>query len=68
MSAAQPSRCRFCEAPLAERQRWCLSCGGAALTVIASPRRWAGAGAAAAVVALLALVGIGYAIATVVSS
>ena len=68
MSAAQSSRCPFCEASLAERQRWCLQCGGAALTAIASPRRWAATGAAATVVALLALAGIGYAIATVVSS
>jgi len=60
--------CRSCGAELRERQRWCLQCGAATLTRVATPRRWGSAGAAATLIALLALVGIGYAIATVVSS
>ena len=68
MSAPAGTRCRACGAELSERQRWCLTCGTAALTLVATPRRWARAGAAATLVALLALVGIGYAIAAVVSS
>ncbi len=68
MSAEASSRCRSCGAGLGERQRWCLICGAAALTLVATPRRWALAGAAALAIALLALVGIGYAIAAVVSS
>jgi hypothetical protein len=35
---------------------------------VGTPRRWASAGIAAALIALLALVGIGYAIAALVSS
>jgi hypothetical protein len=66
--SAPAAVCRACAAELGDRQRWCLSCGTAALTLVATPRRWARAGAAAALVALLALVGIGYAIAAVASS
>ena len=68
MSAPAAACCSACAAELGERQRWCLECGSAALTLVATPRRWARAGAAATLVALLALVGIGYAIAAVVSS
>jgi hypothetical protein len=68
VSAPASARCRGCGAELAERQRWCLTCGSAALMLIATPRRWARVGAAATLVALLALVGIGYAIAAVLSS
>jgi len=62
------TRCRACAAELGERQRWCLACGTAALTLVATPRLWAPAGAGATLVALLALVGIAYAVAAVVSS
>jgi len=68
VSAPASTRCGACGAQLGERQRWCLACGTAALTLVATPRRWARAGAAATLLALLALVGIGYAIAAVVSS
>jgi predicted amidophosphoribosyltransferase len=63
-----PSLCGNCGSSLAERQRWCLVCGATMLTALGSPRHWASAGVAATIVALLALVGIGYAIATLVSS
>jgi hypothetical protein len=68
MSTPASLRCGACAGELGERQRWCLNCGTAALTIVATPRRWARAGAAATLLALLALVGIGYAIAAVVSS
>jgi hypothetical protein len=60
--------CPSCAAPLGERQRWCLRCGCAALTRIAAPRRWASAGAGALLIALVALSGVGYALATLASS
>jgi len=68
VSGRPQSLCGNCGSALVERQRWCLVCGAAMLTAVGSPRRWASAGVAATLVALLALVGIGYAIATLVSS
>jgi predicted amidophosphoribosyltransferase len=68
VSGQSPSLCGNCGSSLAERQRWCLVCGATMLTALGSPRHWASAGVAATIVALLALVGIGYAIATLVSS
>jgi hypothetical protein len=53
---------------LSERQRWCLACGAATLTALATARRWLATATAAALIAVLALVGIGYAAATIVSS
>jgi hypothetical protein len=53
---------------LSERQRWCLACGAATLTALATARRWLATATAAALIAVLALVGIGYAAATLVSS
>jgi hypothetical protein len=67
-TAEEPSSCGACGASLGERQRWCLQCGVATLMAVGSARRWVSAGIAAAVIALLALVGIGYAIAALVSS
>jgi len=68
VNAAEARRCERCGAALSERQRWCLACGAAALSRVATPRRWAPAGAAAALITALALAGVGYAIATLASS
>jgi len=68
VSTPEGTHCRSCGAELGERQRWCLQCGRAALIHAARPRRWAAAGAGATLIALLALVGIGYAIAAVASA
>jgi hypothetical protein len=62
------ARCGSCGASLADRQRWCLACGATTLTRIATTRHWAATAAAAAVLCVLALVGIGYALATLLSS
>lgn len=67
MSDGAPS-CPGCGAPLAERQRWCLACGAAAGVRIAPTPRWAVRGAVALLVSLLALAGVGYALATLVGS
>ena len=63
---AAAARCARCEAPLGERQRWCLRCGAAARTAIAPTPRWAARTAAAILVLALALAlaGVGYALAT----
>jgi hypothetical protein len=68
VSETAGARCEACGAPLAERQRWCLACGAGTLTQIATTRHWAAASAAAALIGVLALVGIGYAVATLLSS
>ncbi len=68
MSEAAGGRCGACGASLAERQRWCLACGAGTLTQLATTRHWLAAAAAAALIAALALVGLGYAVATLVSS
>lgn len=68
MSEAVGTRCGACGASLAERQRWCLACGAGTLTQLATTRHWLATAAAAALTAALALVGIGYAVATLVSS
>ena len=68
MSETAGARCEACGAPLAERQRWCLACGAGTLTQIASARHWAASSAGAALIGVLALVGIGYAVATLLSS
>jgi hypothetical protein len=68
VSEASGRRCAACAATLAERQRWCLACGRPALTEIARPRRWAATAAAATLIAMLALAGIGYAAWTLLSS
>jgi hypothetical protein len=68
VSAAEQASCGACGAALGERQRWCLQCGVATLMAVGSSRRWARAAIASALIGLLALVGIGYAIAALVSS
>ena len=68
MSEAAGTRCGACGASLAERQRWCLACGAGTLTQLATTRHWLATAATAALIAALALVGIGYAVATLVSS
>jgi hypothetical protein len=65
---ALPDRCAACGKPLADRQRWCLACGAAAGSVVAPTPRWALPMALAALAVLLALAGIGYALATLLSS
>jgi hypothetical protein len=67
VSDGAPS-CPGCGAPLAERQRWCLACGAPAAVRIAPTPRWAMQGALAVLVALLALAGVGYALATLAGS
>jgi hypothetical protein len=61
-------RCEVCGAELADRQRWCLACGSGSLTRVAQTPHWRPAGAAATLIGLLALVGVGYAVATLISS
>jgi uncharacterized OB-fold protein len=68
VSEAPARRCEACGAELAERQRWCLVCGSAALTAVAATPRWRLSAAVAALLALLALVGVGYAVATLAQS
>ncbi|HEY1778130.1 MAG TPA: hypothetical protein VGG41_18380 [Solirubrobacteraceae bacterium] len=67
MSGHPRSLCGNCGGALSERQRWCLACGATMLTALGSPRHWASAGVAATIVVILALVGIGYAVALVAS-
>jgi hypothetical protein len=67
LTLALPRRCGECDAVLAERQRWCVACGGAPRIALApAPTRRARAAAAAAVAAL-ALVGLGVALAALFS-
>ena len=68
MSEAPAGRCEVCGAELADRQRWCLACGSGRLTKIAAASHWISAGAAAVLVGALALAGVGYAVATLLSS
>ncbi len=64
MSAgAVGGRCVACGEALASRQRWCLGCGAAARTMIAPTPRWTVRAGAGLVVVLIALVGVGLAIA-----
>jgi hypothetical protein len=62
------STCPACGGAIGVRQRWCLTCGGAALRRIATARRWGAAALIAVLIAALALAGIGYAVATLASS
>lgn len=64
MSAgAVGGRCVACGEALAPRQRWCLGCGAGARTMIAPTPRWTVRAGAGIVVVLIALVGVGFAIA-----
>ena len=68
MSEARADRCEVCGAELADRQRWCLACGSSGVTRVAPAPHWASAAGAAVLLAALALVGVGYAVATLASS
>jgi uncharacterized OB-fold protein len=68
VSQAPERRCESCGAALAERQRWCLHCGGASLTRVAATPHWRATAAVGTLLALLAIAGIGYALATLASS
>ncbi len=68
MSEAPGRRCAVCASELADRQRWCLVCGGAQLTRIAETPRWRSTAAVALLLAALALSGVGYAAATLLST
>jgi uncharacterized OB-fold protein len=68
VSEAPGSRCEVCGSELADRQRWCLACGSARLTQVAPTPHWRITAAAAALIGVLALVGVGYAVATLISS
>jgi len=68
VSEAPADSCEVCGAELADRQRWCLACGSGRLTKVAAAPHWVSAGAAAVLVGALALAGVGYAVATLLSS
>jgi hypothetical protein len=68
VNEAPGRRCEICGSELTDRQRWCLQCGSGRLTRIAATPHWRSTGAVAVLVALLALAGIGYAAATLLSS
>jgi hypothetical protein len=68
VSQVQGRRCEACGTELSDRQRWCLGCGSATLTPIAPSPAWRLAAASAAVFGLLALVGVGYAVSTLLAS
>jgi hypothetical protein len=68
VTPAAGAACEVCGSELAERQRWCLACGSGRLTALAAAPHWRVAGAAAVLVGMLALAGIGYAVATLISS
>lgn len=68
MTQARAGRCEVCGAELADRQRWCLACGSSGLTRVAPAPHWASAAGVAVLIAALALAGVGYALATLVSS
>jgi hypothetical protein len=68
LSAAAGHQCEACGGALVERQRWCMACGAGTLTRIATTRHWRSAAAVAVAVGALALAGVGYAVATLLSS
>ena len=68
MSQPQGRPCDACGTVLSDRQRWCLGCGSATLTPVAPAPGWRLAAATAAVFGLLALVGVGYAVSTLLAS
>ena len=65
---ALPEQCGACGTRLSERQRWCLHCGTAAGSVVASTPRWALRSGGVLLLAVVALVGVVYALATLLSS
>jgi predicted RNA-binding Zn-ribbon protein involved in translation (DUF1610 family) len=68
VSEDPPGQCVSCGAALAPRQRWCLGCGTGMLTRIAATPRWGYTAAVALLIGALALAGVGYALATLLSS
>jgi hypothetical protein len=67
VSATAPRRCGDCDALLADRQRWCVSCGAApGIALAPTPSRRA-RGAAVAGFAALALAGLGVVLAALFS-
>jgi hypothetical protein len=67
LTRALPRRCGECDVVLAERQRWCLACGGAPRIALAPTPTRRARGAAAAAAAALALVGLGVVLAALFS-
>ena len=57
-AVATTRRCRRCRSALASEQRWCLSCGLAAATVVVPARGWRRPLATAATLAAMALVAL----------
>lgn len=60
--------CPQCGSALRERQRWCLECGTAAATAVAPAPRWFAPALFTGLVTAVALAGLGYALATLLSS
>jgi hypothetical protein len=58
VSVALPRRCGDCDAVLADRQRWCLACGGAARVALAPAPRWQARAGVAGVLGALALAAV----------
>jgi hypothetical protein len=56
------SACGRCDTPLADTQRWCLSCGLEARASLASPRHWRATGSLAGIIGLCALAAIVFAL------
>lgn len=57
------ARCPVCGAALVGSQSWCLACGSAARTRLAPAPRWRMASALVGVIAMCALLAVGFAIA-----
>jgi hypothetical protein len=68
VSDEETRNCEHCRAALERRQRWCLECGSATMRRIAATPRWHATATGAALLALAALAGIGYAVATLIAS
>jgi predicted RNA-binding protein with PUA domain len=58
VTVALPRRCRDCDAVLAERQRWCVACGGAARIAVAPTPPSKARAATVAVLVTLALAAV----------
>jgi hypothetical protein len=63
---AVAGHCVACGGPLAARQRWCLQCGAGARIVVAPTPRWIGRAVLAGALGLVALAGVGWALALVI--
>ena len=67
MSEGAAASCPHCGLPLRERQRWCLACGAAAMTAVATTHHWRSVALATAIAAAALLAAIGYAAAALTS-